>query len=588
MNLWKEKGIYFIDEYYPYWITDSNNQKIKNTYFEKGKGKYILSLKNNKKDGIEYYTNKLISILLYKIKNINEFDVITYVPSSKKDKNNLGLEKVLKNICDNYNHLEFKRCLNRIESIEKLATGGNRNKEIHVKTIDINDSKEIKDKNIIIIDDVTSTGNSMIACKQKLKDAGANKVACLSLSKTYNNLEEACNDNKSLKALNELDNTIQNYINNLNIDKRNGNYEKIINSIIEKFLFFRESFKIYDKNIKDKYEIMIRKRELYLYLINQINILENLEYTLVEYLDISKTLLVKIIIYNSLIEENNNLDLLSNYFEEVRLFRKNYGYECDLENLLGNYRGLINIYLREYETDGYSLNLNLNSTKLNYIAKALYESNTELSLRNALNLIDKAIELDKTEMELYLNRAIIYIKLNKFEKVINDIKSALNLEKKVYSNIIPFKSNKSNILEWLKELNKISNSSDISYLLAMYMYKIYSPEEGLITLKNQTLTKNEMKILELIAIANEKSKGEYSTITKIDIFKQRKIKNLDSYKHLNKNNKQYIYYFPETIVDILNEQENEVLRSFDDYYSEDIGPDWLGGCESEAEFWEHT
>lgn len=596
MKLWKEKGIYFIDEYYPYWIIDSNKQKIKNDYFNKGKGEYILKLKNNKNDSIEYYTNKLKSILLYKIKNINEFDIITYVPSSKTDKDNLALEKILKNICNNYNNLKFKKCLIRVQNIDKLSTGGNRDKEIHIKTININNLEEIKDKNIIIIDDVTSTGNSMIACKEKLKNYGANKVACLSLSKTYTNLEEAYNDNKYLKLLNKFDSIIQNQIHESSLNKNINDFEEIINSIIENFIFFKRYFMIYDKYIKDGYEMFIRKRELYTYLINQVESLERIEYTLGD-IDLSKTLIVKIIIYKTLINENNNLDLLSKYFESVRLFQKQYGYIINLQKFLDNYSDFINMSLSQFETEIYSIDSDLNSMQLNYIAKALYESNTEISLRNALKIIDKAIELDKTEMELYLNRALIYIKLNKFEEVINDIKSSLTLEKKVYSNIIPFNidkisimSNKGIIFEWLNELKKINNSADMNYLLALYMYKVYAPRElsEIFNYKNNILTKSESRILELIDIANQKSNNKYEIIMEKDIIQRREINNLDNNKHLKNKNKQYIYHFPESIIDILEEEENKILTSFDDYYPKDVGPDWLGGCESESEFWEHT
>lgn len=42
----------------------------------------------------------------------------------------------------------------------------------------------VKGKNIIIFDDITTSGSSMLAARQFLKDNGANKVVCIALGKT--------------------------------------------------------------------------------------------------------------------------------------------------------------------------------------------------------------------------------------------------------------------------------------------------------------------------------------------------------------------------------------------------------------------
>ena len=43
---------------------------------------------------------------------------------------------------------------------------------------------DIKGKNIIIFDDITTSGSSLVAARRFLKDNGANIVVCIALGKT--------------------------------------------------------------------------------------------------------------------------------------------------------------------------------------------------------------------------------------------------------------------------------------------------------------------------------------------------------------------------------------------------------------------
>ena len=71
-------------------------------------------------------------------------------------------------------------------AIKKLATGGKRSKEIHLNSIRINSncSVNIAGKDILLIDDVITTGNSLLACVDKLKEGGAKRVFLLTIAKT--------------------------------------------------------------------------------------------------------------------------------------------------------------------------------------------------------------------------------------------------------------------------------------------------------------------------------------------------------------------------------------------------------------------
>jgi predicted amidophosphoribosyltransferase len=75
-------------------------------------------------------------------------------------------------------------CLVRHTKIQKLSEGGCRRPEMHLRSIRVEQADLIRGRDVILIDDVTTTGNSFKACRQLLLDAGAASVHCVALSKT--------------------------------------------------------------------------------------------------------------------------------------------------------------------------------------------------------------------------------------------------------------------------------------------------------------------------------------------------------------------------------------------------------------------
>lgn len=81
--------------------------------------------------------------------------------------------------------------LRRFKTIDKLSQGGNRSIEQHKNSIDIKYKKAIPRRHFIIIDDVTTTGNSLEACRQILLDNGAESVRCVAIGRTLSNRPNA-------------------------------------------------------------------------------------------------------------------------------------------------------------------------------------------------------------------------------------------------------------------------------------------------------------------------------------------------------------------------------------------------------------
>lgn len=61
---------------------------------------------------------------------------------------------------------------------------GSRTVQKDLDSFKIGNTRDIKGKNIIIFDDITTSGCSLVAARQFLKARGANKIVCIALGKT--------------------------------------------------------------------------------------------------------------------------------------------------------------------------------------------------------------------------------------------------------------------------------------------------------------------------------------------------------------------------------------------------------------------
>lgn len=73
--------------------------------------------------------------------------------------------------------------LQRKKSIDKLATGGARSYAVHMRSIEAVQDMDIAGDIVLLMDDVTTTGNSLYACKMILEQSGAGEVEMFALGK---------------------------------------------------------------------------------------------------------------------------------------------------------------------------------------------------------------------------------------------------------------------------------------------------------------------------------------------------------------------------------------------------------------------
>ncbi|MCI3921343.1 phosphoribosyltransferase [Paenibacillus sp. TRM 82003] len=163
-----QTGINYLCIYHPYW--GGNNPDFNNN------SRLILDLKGNVDSGINHFFPILDKVLSKGV-------LVTIVPSHNPANREGGLKRLAVKLAQSGRH-DGTSCLVRTRLISKLATGGNRSADVHVGSISVQNKFLIKDKQVVVLDDVTTSGNSLLACRSILLTAGAANVHCWAIGKT--------------------------------------------------------------------------------------------------------------------------------------------------------------------------------------------------------------------------------------------------------------------------------------------------------------------------------------------------------------------------------------------------------------------
>lgn len=152
----------------------SNEFSFVNRHEEDHDNSYVLlrAFKNRDKDYINFLSNALASVLK------NTEITLCRIPSSEKDKEN-GCDDIINNICSSNNSLNNgSKCLRRFKSITPSHKGGVRSVELHLATSEVLNYELLNNKNVLLIDDIITTGKSAVAYSRLIK----NKTKPLSLN----------------------------------------------------------------------------------------------------------------------------------------------------------------------------------------------------------------------------------------------------------------------------------------------------------------------------------------------------------------------------------------------------------------------
>ena len=178
-----ENCIYFKFNYIP--VSDSSNDQMSREilYGLKNFTDYRFSeIKSWNQKYYEFFKNMFINCFL---KRYNLYGrTICCVPSSGASSiNNNSQALMIRDICAHNKFFDGSQTLIRYISIEpQHLCEGKRSEEVHFKSVKVNE--DVVGQDIILIDDITTSGCSLKACRKLLLNAGAKSVICFAISKT--------------------------------------------------------------------------------------------------------------------------------------------------------------------------------------------------------------------------------------------------------------------------------------------------------------------------------------------------------------------------------------------------------------------
>ena len=111
---------------------------------------------------------KFLSERLNNILNDKELTICRIPPSTSNTEN--GCDDVIRELATlNSNYKDGRKCINRNVTIPKSHLGGQRNINLHLSSSEIRNHELLNNKEILLIDDIVTTGKSVEAFSQLIK-----------------------------------------------------------------------------------------------------------------------------------------------------------------------------------------------------------------------------------------------------------------------------------------------------------------------------------------------------------------------------------------------------------------------------------
>ena len=136
------------------------------------------------------FKKDLISGKILDLKEKNQLDgeicddiTICVVPSHMAGTSNESGIAVLARRLASSNRIDGVNYLIRTKTVDKKAYGGNRNREVDKSSISITTNK-VSGSVILLVDDVSTSGNSLKVCRDILLKNGAERVAMFAIGKS--------------------------------------------------------------------------------------------------------------------------------------------------------------------------------------------------------------------------------------------------------------------------------------------------------------------------------------------------------------------------------------------------------------------
>lgn len=128
-------------------------------------------------------SDEIIQILKF-IKPLIKDHYLAIVPSHNPQKTSPGLTYISKQIINTLQLQEGLSFLKRSKFVEKSAITNKRNIQTHIDSLEISEGVSLANKNIILFDDVKTSGASLEACKSVLIKNSAKSVLTMCIAET--------------------------------------------------------------------------------------------------------------------------------------------------------------------------------------------------------------------------------------------------------------------------------------------------------------------------------------------------------------------------------------------------------------------
>lgn len=138
---------------------------------------FIRAIKRHSKDEIQWCV-QLIE------QNLSGFDTVAVVPSGTPGKSS-GIQAIAQALAKSKNIVDATSCLVRHIQIASHWEGANRTVDTHLNSVHLHSPNLLHKKDVLLLDDVRTTGFSLQACQEILEQASPKSVASIALAQTW-------------------------------------------------------------------------------------------------------------------------------------------------------------------------------------------------------------------------------------------------------------------------------------------------------------------------------------------------------------------------------------------------------------------
>ncbi len=164
--------IFFLGDYIPWWLQRETGQR--HSYSGR-----LLDLKQSQRASLESFTALVTGDLA------KTYVGVTAVPSHDPANGiGTGVRLLAKQVAAKIGATDGRAFLRRTVKIEPLHGGGDRAVQVHLDSIAAEQPHLYQGGRVLLLDDIMTSGNSLVACRRLLLAAGASEVICVALGRT--------------------------------------------------------------------------------------------------------------------------------------------------------------------------------------------------------------------------------------------------------------------------------------------------------------------------------------------------------------------------------------------------------------------